>query len=151
MSLKESIDNIREMIDEQKETLSSESYLDLMNELGKMNDLRDENVYVKLTLLYQQMLLENHSDCDNTYYLSTKVIKRIFPMSKIKFSQYNSSIVNIDKINEKKYECIGIDFDDEKVFLNVNTYEVEYNTIDGEEDGFQVRHPKYILLDCELV
>jgi hypothetical protein len=153
MSLKENIDNIREMIDNEKESISSESYLNLMNELGKMNDNRNENVYVKLTLLHQQMLLENHSDCDNSYYLKTRVIKRIFQMSNIKFSEYNSNIVTIDKINEKKYKCIGIgyDDDDEKVFLNHNTYEVEFNNIDDDDTCFQIRHPKYTLLDCELV
>ena len=162
MSLKENIDNIREMIDEQKETLSSEAYLNLMNELGKMNDLRDENVYVKLTLLHQELKVDNSiRDNEFKFVMSKHIEKKYYPLSLFRNhygTERDDYIATFDDIKKCQYEVINIVNSRTKtdlIMLNDYKFREDCHWLGNEDDddtsNIEVKYCNYLLLDCELV
>jgi|TARA_R110001592_G_scaffold51823_1_gene159232 hypothetical protein len=161
-SIKESIDALREMIDEEKESLSSEAYLNLMNGLSKMNDNRNENVYVKLTLLHQELKSEHSTDeFKRRFVMSKHIEKKYYPLSVFRNhygTERDDYIATFDDIKQHQYNVINIVNSRTKtdlIMLNDNSYRADYHNLGDEEDDaclyLDVKYANYILLDCELV
>lgn len=162
MSIKESIDAVREMIDEEKESLSSEAYLNLMKELGKMNDNRNENVFVKLTLLHQELKVDNSiRDNEFKFVMSKHIEKKYYPLSVFRNhygSERDDYISTFDDLKKHKYMILNIENSREKtdlIVLNDNAPRNDCHYLGDEDDDdttyIEVSYCNYLLLDCELV
>ena len=161
-SIKESIDAVREMIDEQKESLSSEAYLNLMNGLSKMNDNRNENVYVKLTLLHQELKSEHSTDeFKRRFVMSKHIEKKYYPLSVFRNhygTERDDYIATFDDIKKCQYMVINIvnsRKNTDLIMLNDYKPREDCHWLGDEDDddasNIEVKYYDYILLDCELV
>ena len=162
MSLKQSIDNTRELVELEKEALSSETYNNIQNELCKINDMRNENVFVKLTVLHQE-LKECNSYSDNGKFIMSKHIEtKYYPLSVFR-NHYDAEgdtyIATFDDLKQhsKKYRIINFVNKRSKtdlIMLVDNDLTEEVYEIGNEFEptkAVEVKYAEYILLDCELV